>query len=221
MSSNPWWPDASGQVASKGVAAEPDQYRQTLQCIFSFGFSTSYRFQRGRDVFVVGESFFSLTSGWLGLFFFFSCFVSFWRLRMNYHFFSGVSLFWRLTIGFFLKLPIPGWLLVAKSWLGQNPTQQPLGTVKQPYCWWFRNPAITSWGWQFIPLFTRFYTSKVVSRISEPTTVGSKGKVWLDVTQWWFTYRRHLETIIYTLLGKMSHVYLTYVFLCLVTACQR
>ena len=112
MSSNPWW-FASGEVASKGVAAEPDKYRQTLQCIFSFGFSTSYRFQRGRDVFVVGESFFSLTSGWLGLFFFFSCFV--WRLRMNYHFFSGVSLFWRLTIGFFLKLPIPGWLLVAKK----------------------------------------------------------------------------------------------------------
>ena len=35
------------QVASKGVAAEPDKYSQTLQCIFSFGFSTSYAFQRG------------------------------------------------------------------------------------------------------------------------------------------------------------------------------
>ena len=30
------------------------------------------------------------------------------------------------------------------------------------YCWWFRNPAFTSWGWQFIHSFTGFYTSLVV-----------------------------------------------------------
>ena len=30
---------------------------------------------------------------------------------------------------------------------------------------------LTSWGWYFFPLFTRFYTYQVVSRISEPSTV--------------------------------------------------
>ena len=29
-------------------------------------------------------------------------------------------------------------------------------------CWWFRNPASTSWGWYFIPLFWGLYTSRVV-----------------------------------------------------------
>ena len=33
------------------------------------------------------------------------------------------------------------------------------------YCWWWRNPAITSWGWQFIPLFTGFYASQVVGHL--------------------------------------------------------
>ena len=28
------------------------------------------------------------------------------------------------------------------------------------YCWWKK--SCTSWGWQFLPLYTRFYTSQVV-----------------------------------------------------------
>ena len=32
------------------------------------------------------------------------------------------------------------------------------GKIGVPYYWCFRNPAFTSWGWSFIPLFTGFYT---------------------------------------------------------------
>ena len=43
-------------------------------------------------------------------------------------------------------------------------------TEPSKYCWWFRNPVNLSWGWYFIPWFTRFYTSKTVvgNRNSEP-----------------------------------------------------
>ena len=42
-----------------------------------------------------------------------------------------------------------------------------LGTSK--YCWW--KNSCTSWGWSFIPLFTRFFTSQAVSRISFITSI--------------------------------------------------
>ena len=41
----------------------------------------------------------------------------------------------------------------------------------ESYCWWFRNPAFTSWGRYFIPLFPGFYTSNPwLFRISEAST---------------------------------------------------
>ena len=45
------------------------------------------------------------------------------------------------------------------------------------YCWW--NISCTTWGWWFIPLLTRFYTSQArwFFRISEPSTV-STGASW-------------------------------------------
>ena len=50
----------------------------------------------------------------------------------------------------------------------------PSGWLYTTYCWWFRNPALTSWGWYVLPLFTGFcffYIPGGDRRISEPSTV--------------------------------------------------
>ena len=47
-----------------------------------------------------------------------------------------------------------------KKWLPRNKRATSLSVRSKwqvgPYCWWFRNPAFASWGWQLIPLFTGF-----------------------------------------------------------------
>ena len=45
------------------------------------------------------------------------------------------------------------------------------------YCWWFRNPAITSWGWENIPHYVRpvFCFHPRWCGISEPSTLANSG----------------------------------------------
>ena len=59
-------------------------------------------------------------------------------------------------------------------WCGIN--KSPRRKPHKWHCWWFRNPAVTSWGWYRVsvyPIISRvLYISGGHRRISEPSTVG-------------------------------------------------
>ena len=82
-------------------------------------------------------------------------------------------MFFHYLQGLFSGFTHPGGLSAINSnlhplfllqWHWDPPTRQVLPSLPWKctcYCWWFRNPAITTWGWQFIPSFTKVYASQV------------------------------------------------------------
>ena len=62
--------------------------------------------------------------------------------------------------------------------------------VKEWSCWWFRNAAITSWGWQFIPSFLGFIHTRWLFGISSINS--------LIESKWnWETTNDHNDLIFY------------------------
>ena len=47
----------------------------------------------------------------------------------------------------------PFWGSLAPHFIGKKYITAPNRSTQ--HCWWFRNPVITSWGWQITPLFTK------------------------------------------------------------------
>ena len=77
-------------------------------------------------------------------------------------FFLAVGPSWFTNLGF-LRTPGECVLIHVRSAKLQTSTRGHVYLKRKGwYCWWFRNPAFTSWGWKFLPLFTGSFTSQVV-----------------------------------------------------------